>query len=161
MLGTIALTLGLAFIPADVIEQLGAYGYLGVFLLTLLASATLVLPSPAVGVALLAGKTLNPWAVGVLAGVAASLGEITGYIAGIGGNQLAQRSRFYPRVEHWVQRWGVLTIFILAAVPGPILDLAGLAAGAMRMPFGRFLIACMLGKTIRFIGVAWIGNLFL
>jgi len=157
LLGTVALTLALFFIPNDLVERLGNYGYVGVFLLTMLASASIVLPSPAIGVALVAGKILNPWLVGLTAGVAAGLGEITGYMAGLSGSSLAARSRFYPRVERWVQRWGVLTIFILAVIPGPIFDLAGIAAGTMRMPFRYFLIACVIGKVVRFVGVAWLG----
>jgi membrane protein DedA with SNARE-associated domain len=159
MLGATALlTIALFQVPSDFVKQLGAYGYLGVFLLTLLSSATVVLPSPALGVVLMAGQTLNPWLVGLLGGVAAGLGEITGYLAGLGGNELAQRSRFYPRVRAWVQRWGLLTIFVLAFVPGPVFDLAGIAAGAMRMPFRRFLLVCMAGKVLRMILVAWAGR---
>jgi membrane protein DedA with SNARE-associated domain len=159
MLGaTLALTIALLFVPRSRVAQLGAYGYLGVFILTLLSSATIVLPSPALGVAALAGTTLNPWLVGLLGGVAAGLGEITGYLAGLGGSSLVQRSRLYPRVEHWVQRWGLLTIFLLAFLPGPVFDLAGIAAGTMRMPFPRFLAACLAGKVLRFIAVAWLGH---
>ena len=156
--GTVLLTIALLFVPGDLIARLGAFGYLGVFILTLLSSASIVLPSPAVGVALAAGKTLNPWLVGLLGGVAAGLGEITGYIAGLGGSSLAQRSRFYPRVERWVRRWGSLMIFVLAFIPGPVFDLAGIAAGTLRVPFRRYLIACLAGKILRFIVVAWTGH---
>jgi membrane protein DedA with SNARE-associated domain len=155
---TMLLTIALLLVPGGLVAQLGAYGYLGVFVLTLLASATIVLPSPALGVAALAGKTLNPWLVGLIGGTAAGLGEITGYLAGLGGSALAERSRFYPRVEGWVQRWGVLTIFALAFIPGPVFDLAGIAAGAMRMPLQRFLPACLAGKVLRFMIVAWLGH---
>jgi membrane protein DedA with SNARE-associated domain len=159
MLGaTLLLTIALLFVPGDLVARLGAYGYLGVFVLTLLSSATIVLPSPALGVAALAGATLNPWLVGLLGGIAAGLGEITGYMAGLGGSSLARRSRFYPRVERWVRRWGVLTIFALAFIPGPVFDLAGIAAGTLRVPFRRFLLACLAGKTLRFIIVAWAGH---
>ena len=161
VVGTIALTVGLAFVPGDFVARLGNYGYLGVFILTLLSSATIVLPSPAVGIVLLAGKTLDPWLVGLVSGVAAGLGEITGYLAGIGGSELAKRSRFYLRIARYVQRWGVLTIFTLAIIPSPVFDMAGIAAGTMRMPFYKFFIACTLGKTIRFIGVASIGHWWL
>jgi membrane protein DedA with SNARE-associated domain len=156
--GTLLLTVALVLVPGNLAAQLGAYGYLGVFLLTLLASATIVLPSPALGVAALAGKTLNPWLVGLIGGSAAGLGEITGYLAGLGGSALAERSRFYPRVESWVRRWGIFTIFALAFIPGPVFDLAGIAAGTMRMPFHRFLLPCLAGKILRFVLVAWAGH---
>lgn len=154
---TLLLTIGLLMIPSDLIKRLGNYGYIGVFGLTLLASASIVMPSPALGVAALAGKTLNPWLVGLAGGIAAGLGEVTGYMAGLSGSPLVERSRFYPRVERWVRRWGGLTIFVLAFIPGPVLDLAGIAAGTMRMPLRRFLLACLAGKIIRFTLVAWSG----
>lgn len=157
MIGTVLVTILLAFVPRDVVDQIGAYGYIGVFVLTLLASATILMPSPALGAALLAGKTLNPWLVGVLGGVAAGLGETTGYIAGYGGSTFARQSRFYPRIEGWVKRWGILTVFLLAAIPLPLIDLAGIAAGTLRMRFRDYLLACLAGKTLRFVGVAWLG----
>ena len=163
IVATIALTVGLAFVPANLIEQLGDYGYLGIFLVTLLSSATIVLPSPAVGLVLAAGgaATLNPTLIGLVAGLAAGIGEFTGYLAGIGGSEFARRTRFYIQIERYVQRWGMLTIFVLAFIPSPFFDFAGIAAGTMRMPFSRFLIACTLGKTLRFIGVAWLGQMLL
>lgn len=156
--GSALLTVALLFVPLDALRDLGGYGYAGVFLLTLLASASIVLPSPALGVAALAGATLNPWLVGLLSGLGAALGEVTGYAAGLGGSPLAARSRFYPPVERWVRRWGELTILALAVIPGPGLDLAGIAAGALRMPFRRFIWPCALGKVARFIAVAWLGR---
>lgn len=162
LIGTIVLTIGLALVPGDVMDRLGNYGYVGVFVLTLLGSALIVIPSAAVGVALFAGKALNPWLVGLCAGVGAALGEITSYMAGYGGSEFAARSRFYPRVEVWVKRWGGLTIFLLSVIPSPLFfDLAGVAAGTMRMPFRVYLIACMTGKIIRFVVLAWVGHLFL
>ncbi|NJN68026.1 MAG: DedA family protein [Chloroflexaceae bacterium] len=158
LVGTVLLTLALMMVPVEAVERLGKhYSYLGVFVLTMLASATILLPSPALGAALLAGKTLNPWLVGVLAGTAAALGEITGYVAGYSGSPLVARSKWYPRVERWVQRWGGMTVFLLAAAPLPLIDLAGIAAGTMRMPFPVYLGACLIGKTLRFLMVAWIG----
>lgn len=158
VVGSIALSVGLLFVPTDLLLHMGAAGYLGVFVLVLLSSATLILPSPALGVALVAGGTLNPWLVGLVSGLGGGLGEATGYLAGRGGSELALRSKHYPRVERWVARWGTATIFVMALIPTPVMDIAGIAAGALRMPFMRFLVACLLGKIIRFIGVAWAGN---
>ncbi len=161
VVGTVLLTVALVMIPVDLVQGLGNFGYLSVFLLTLLASATLVFPSPALGAALLGGAALNPWIVGVVAGIAAGLGESTGYLAGLGSSTFAVRSRLYPSIERWVHRWGILTIFILAGIPSPLIDLAGIAAGTLRMSFWRYMLACLAGKTVRFIGVAWVGHWFL
>jgi membrane protein YqaA with SNARE-associated domain len=157
--GTVLLTLGLVWLPIDA-SRWGNYSYGILFLLTLLSSATVVLPSPALAAALQAAKTLDPIAVGLISGAAAGLGEATGYLAGRSGTELA-RLRERPvarRIARYVQRWGVLTIFVLAAIPLPLIDLAGLTAGALGLGFWRFEAACIAGKTIRFLLVAFLGR---
>lgn len=157
---TIVLTVALLYIPKDLIDQLGDFGYLGVFLVILVSSATLVLPTPGIGIVLAAGgaQTLNPTLVGLAAGLGAGIGEITGFMAGMGGSEFAQRSRFYPPIERYVKRWGIATIFVLSLIPSPAFDLAGIAAGTMGMSFWKFLLSCTIGKTIRYIGLAWLGR---
>lgn len=160
--GTVVLTIGLIFLPIDA-STFGAYSYGILFILTLLSSATVILPSPALAAALVASRTLNPIAVGLVSGVAAGLGEATGYLAGKSGSELAHlRERpIGRRIERYVQRWGFASIFILAAIPLPLIDLAGIAAGATGMQFWRFEVACILGKTVRFLLVAFIGHTYL
>ncbi len=159
LVGTIVLTIGLAFVPFDA-SRFGAYGYGMLFVLTLLSSATVILPSPALAAALLASKTLNPVLVGLVSGLPAGLGESTGYAAGYGGKELAHlRERpLGRRIERYVQGWGLLTVFILAAIPTPLIDLAGIAAGALGLGFWRFEAACIAGKTVRFLAVAFLGH---
>jgi uncharacterized membrane protein YdjX (TVP38/TMEM64 family) len=97
--------------------------------------------------------------VGLLSGVAAGIGETTGYVAGRSGAELARVAEraAYQRIARWVERRGVVTVFVLAAIPLPLIDLAGLAAGALGMPYWRFAIACVAGKVTRFVPVALLG----
>lgn len=159
--GTIALTLILIAVPLDV-SHWGVFGYLGAFVLTLLSSATILIPSAALGTALKLGaaETLNPLLVGIISGIAAGIGESTGYIAGRSGAELArvQERPTYRRIAAWVERRGTLTVFVLAAIPLPLIDLAGLAAGATGMSFWRFELACLAGKITRFVPVALLGR---
>jgi membrane protein YqaA with SNARE-associated domain len=161
LLGTVALTALLIALPVDV-ERWGAYGYAGTFVLTLLSSATVLVPSVALGAALRFGTStaLDPILVGLVAGIAAGLGECTGYIAGRSGAELArfEERPSYRRIARWVARRGTLTVLLLAAIPLPLIDLAGLAAGAIRMPFWRFEAACITGKILRFVPVALLGR---
>lgn len=159
LVGTVLLTIALVLLPFDA-SRLGAYGYGVLFVLTLLSSATVVLPSPALAAALQASKTLDPLVVGLIGGLAAGLGEATGYAAGRSGNELAHlRERpLGRRIEGYVERWGALTVFVLAAIPLPLIDLAGLAAGALGIGFWRFEAACIAGKTVRFLAVAFLGQ---
>jgi len=139
------------------IDELKAYGYLGTFLISLVLNATVILPVGTFAVVATLGATLpSATLVGLVAGVGAAIGEMTGYMAGYSGRSIVQRRKIYARLEGWVKKWGALAIFILAIVPF-LFDLAGIAAGALRLPFWKFFLACWLGRTILYIGMAWAG----
>jgi len=152
----LAITVSL-FIYRDKVAELGNYGYLGAFLISLVANATVLLPVPGILLFFALGATFNPVLVGLAAGIAAPIGEVTGYMAGYSGRQIAQRSRLYTRLVNWIDRWGFLAIFIFSLVPFFLFDLAGIAAGALRFPFWKFFLVCWLGRTILYTVVALAG----
>lgn len=141
----------------DRIEGLGVYGYPAVFLVSLLSSATVVLPAPGFALVAAAGSTLNPISVAVVAGLGASLGELTAYVAGTSGQGVVKDQPLYRRLEAWMRRSGALVLFVLAAVPNPIFDVGGLIAGALSLPVWHFILATWLGKSLRFAFVAGFG----
>jgi membrane protein YqaA with SNARE-associated domain len=130
------------------------FGLVGLFVLSALSSATLILPVP--GLLLTAGAAMvaNPLLVGVLAGAGQTVGELTGYLAGASGNRLAGDRLSASRMAGWMRRFGPATLFVLALVPNPVFDVAGVVAGALRMPVWQYLLATGAGKVIRNIGVA-------
>ena len=141
------------------------------FAISVVSSATLFLPVPGLAITTLVGSLLNPIAVGVVAGIGQTLGEMTGYLAGYSGQGLVNRSKTYDRVESWMKRnefMGELVVFVLALIPNPIFDAAGMAAGALRFPVWKYLIAAGLGKVIKNVvfayggslGIEWLANLF-
>ena len=144
---------------AGELVDLRGYGYAGVFVISLLGNATVIFPVPSLAVVFASGSVLNPVLVGLVAGVAEPLGELTGYMAGYGGGAIAQDRESYQRVKDFVTRRGFLTIFVLSAIPNPLFDLAGIAAGAARFPIAKFLAACWLGKTVKALLVAFLGLL--
>jgi membrane protein YqaA with SNARE-associated domain len=145
------------FVFRDRLANLAAYGYLGAFLISLLSSATIILPVPGIAVIFALGATYDPYLVGLSAGAGSALGELSGYMAGYSGEGVFRKSKTYLRMEHWMRRRGSLVIFVLAFVPNPIFDLAGAAAGILRYPAWKFLFFCFLGKTPRSILVAFAG----
>jgi membrane protein YqaA with SNARE-associated domain len=175
-----SLALLIATIMVDDLEgQFEALGYAGVFLANLASTATVFLPVPgltAIGQALIVtqGKLLNPVAVGLLGGTGMALGEITAYVAGAVGSEVAEEekiqapARVRPAVE-WViervdwlmERYGFVTLLVLSAVPNPFFEFAGLTAGAVRMNFWRFMIAVLIGKNIRGLLLAFVEVPFL
>ncbi len=139
------------------VANLAAYGYLGAFLISLLSSATIILPIPGIAVIFALGATYDPYLIGLAAGTGSALGELSGYMAGYSGQGVFKKSKTYLRMEGWMKRRGSLVIFVLAFVPNPIFDLAGAAAGILKYPAWKFLLFCFLGKTPRNILVAFAG----
>ncbi|MGQ9680922.1 MAG: YqaA family protein [Anaerolineae bacterium] len=143
----------------DVLVRFAAYGYLGLFVITLVGNATVILPVPGLVAVYAAGGAFNPWIVGLVAGVAQALGEMTGYLAGYGGGAALAKRPNYARVRGWMEQRGFLTILVLSFIPNPLFDVAGITAGALRMPLGEFLLACLIGKTAKSLLVALAGLL--
>lgn len=138
--------------------SLAGYGYFGIFLINLLGSATIVIPAPSLVATFVGGSILNPLLVGIVSGIGASIGELTGYLAGYGGSALVTDHNHYKRIEKWMSKNGFVTILVLALIPNPIFDLSGIFAGATGYPVKRFFTAVVIGKTLRFIGVALLGS---
>jgi uncharacterized membrane protein YdjX (TVP38/TMEM64 family) len=133
----------------DQIQGLSAFGYPGIFLASLLSSATLILPVPGVLFTAAMGAVFNPFWVAIASGLGAALGELTGYLAGYSGQAVVENKTFYERVVNWMRRYGDITILVLAFIPNPAFDIAGIAAGVLRMPLWRFLLMCVIGKILK------------
>jgi membrane protein YqaA with SNARE-associated domain len=157
LLAVFVLSAVLLFVPIDY-KALGNYGYLGVFLVTLLATGAIVLPVPYLAFIVVAGSFLNPVLVAMAAGLGAALGEMTGYLLGYTGRSLIPQNRWYALVERGVSRYACPVVFVAAAVPNPFFDAVGIVAGATRMPVWLFFLACLLGKTVRFWLLAMVGD---
>jgi len=137
------------FVISDHLDRFELYGYPGIFVLSLLSSATIVVPAPGLAVVSIMGTVLNPLIVGLCAGTGDALGELTGYLAGYSGRAVVENQMQYERVVRWTKRHGLWVIFVLSVIPNPLFDLAGIAAGALKVPVPRFLLVCWIGKTIK------------
>lgn len=133
------------------------YGFLGIFITMLLGSATVVLPMPGLAIVYVAGSIWNPLLVGLVASIGDAMGEATGYLAGYAGQGLVENTAIYRHFEKWMRRNGLLTIFLVSAIPNPFFDLVGVAAGASRFPAKWFFLATWVGKTIKDVTVALAG----
>ena len=148
----------LVWMLRDYISAAELTGYPGVFLLNFFGAVSMVLPVP--GLISVCGVSvfLNPWVVGTLAGVGESLGEWSGYVVGYAGDTVFERSRIYrnlrPRVGKWMEKRGSLVLLLVSAIPNPIFDLVGIAAGTVHFPFVRFMAIILVGKIIKGLTVA-------
>lgn len=153
----VAVVIALAYTLRDRAAQFAAYGYPGIFLLSLLANATLILPVPGIALTFAMGAVFNPIGVALAAGSGATLGELTGYLAGFSGQGIADNLAIYQRLTEWMKSYGGWVVLVLAFVPNPFFDLAGAAAGTLKMPVGKFLIWLWVGKTLKMLVFALAG----
>jgi membrane protein DedA with SNARE-associated domain len=163
LIGVIVLTVYLISIR-DQVKQLGTYGYPGIFLVSILANATIIVPLPGILLTSAMGAVFNPFWVAVAAGLGAALGELSGYLAGFSGQAVIENTKRYERMTNWMKKYGDITILVLAFIPNPVFDVAGMIAGALKMKPAKFLFYCAVGKILKMMVFAYTGaslfNLF-
>ncbi len=139
------------------VEKFAGYGYLGIFLISIISAATIVIPVPSWILVAAMGAILNPILVGVVSGIGGTIGELTGYALGYGGRLAVDNVPLYDTMVKWMKRWGSVTIFVLALIPNPLFDVAGAAAGLLRFPIWKFLLFGAAGRIPKNIFFAYIG----
>jgi len=158
----IGINVGFYFVPIDY-TQLAGYAIPGVFALTALATATIVVPVPYIPVILrIAEQTSDVPTlilIAVAAGAGSVIGEISGYMVGRAGRHAFEDTRLSrwvaTQMTHPVRAFIVL--FALSAPPNPLFDVAGIAAGTFGVPFWLFAIAVFLGRMLRMLGLVFLG----
>ncbi len=137
------------------VDVIGAIGYLGIFLLMLVESANIPMPSEAT--MLFAGfkveegdlTLLGITAAGVLGNV---VGSWAGYAMGYyGRTELLEKYPIFhvspkqmARVEDWFERYGAATVFFTRMLP-IVRTFISTPAGAARMPLAKFTLYTAAG----------------
>ncbi len=152
----VAITIAL-YLLRDRLQDVKEYGYAGLFVVSILGNATIVLPVPTLVAAFVGGGVLNPILVGVISAAGATIGELTGYLAGMGGQAIIKNRALHERFERWMDRYGLFALFFLAAIPNPFFDVAGIIAGMSGIPVTTYMLVVWAGKIVKFILVAYLG----
>jgi uncharacterized membrane protein YdjX (TVP38/TMEM64 family) len=167
LLGMLALSAGMAFLLyyfQDFFRvSLRSYGYIAyllVFVVSLLSSSTIFIPTPGIAFTLAAAAVWDPLLVGIAAGTGDAIGEMTAYWTGYVGEKIIvdEHMPAYRKAVAWMERYGVLAVFGVALVPVVLFDLVGLAAGALKVPWWKFLLAAWCGKVPRAIAICYLGH---
>jgi membrane protein YqaA with SNARE-associated domain len=151
-----------ALLATDTAQRwLGAveeYAYVGAFVVSLATNLTVavLVPYNPVVLQLMAAVDL-PVLVAVLAAAGGALGESTGWWVGKQGRAVlpteGRSGRFVRRMHDLAGRRAPAAgaLVVVAAVPNPAFDLAGLVAGAAGLPYVLFLGATFVGRLLRFL----------
>lgn len=152
------------------ITDLDHYGYLGAFIISLMASATIVTMIPSVPVIFALGGILNPFFVAISAAFGETLGESTSYLAGRTGSAFLFKNNntsdceptgIYAKLQLWMKKKGALALFISASIFNPFFSVIGATAGALRLPPWKFYLVVFAGKMIKWTVVAILGRALL
>jgi len=157
-----------------IIDNVATYGYLAIFVLMVLESACIPIPSEVTmlfGGALVSATFLAPelqldlWPV-VLAGTVGNLvGSWLAYWAGyVGGRPLVARWGRYllirphevDRAHDWFERYGEATVFFGRLLP-VVRTFISLPAGIVRMGFWKFTVFTLLGCLPWSLALTWVG----
>ena len=142
------------------IEGLASTAYLVIFAVTLASNISIIAPVFIyISLMIAAAKFLDPVLVALVASVAGALGEISGYYAGYLGKRIAQVENLpgYQRLVGWMERHGMLAIYLMSLQPILPFDVAGLVAGAARMPLWKFLLPCWGGRFPKYLVACLVG----
>lgn len=150
----------MAFLMRDIVQKYAPVSYFSILLVCFIANASVLLPAPSILVVVQYSMILNPMLTALCGAVGATLGEMTGYLAGAhGGNLLALKVR--KKVLSVMPKHPYLVVFCSSLIPLPVFDIVGLIAGAMKLNQAKFFASCLLGKLIKMVSFAWMANYLL
>ncbi len=140
------------------------YGYLGIFLISLLGAMSIFVPIPYTVVIFILGgqSSFDPLLIAVAAGIGAAIGEFSGYLLGVGGSKIISK-RYKKRIDFLTKlfkKYGPIAIFVFALTPLPD-DLLFIPLGVMRYSLVRAFIPAVIGKFLSNLIIAYSGRLSL
>jgi membrane protein YqaA with SNARE-associated domain len=137
------------------------YGYLGIFLISLIGATSIFIPIPYTVIIFTLGssRTFEPVLIAVAAGIGSGIGEFSGYLLGLGGRK-AVSERFKKKINvlaRAINKYGPIIIFVFALTPLPD-DLIFIPLGIMRYGIIRAFIPALIGKFCMNLIVAYSGR---
>ena len=167
----VAILVGLSFGLTYLLRYLMAYfnipidrfaptAYLVVFVITLLSNAGIFVPVYIhISIMMTVAQYWNPALVALTASVAGTLGEMSGYYAGYLGKRIVHLENVpgYERLAGWMKRYGPWGILLISLQPVLPFDIAGLLAGASKLPVWKFLLPCWAGRFPKYLLACYLG----
>lgn len=133
-------------------KQLGDIGiYFAIFLISIFGNFTIIFPVPYVIALVVVSAVIpgvNPILIGIIAGLGASIGEVSAWLIGRSSKEIIGDSKSMERMKTYVDKgWAPILIFIFAATPLPD-DAFLIVLGLAQYSLIKTLIYCFIGKFI-------------
>jgi len=138
------------------------FSYLAVFALSIIGTSTIFIPFPIYFIIFFAaGLGLNPLAVGIVAGLGSAVGELTGYLIGMGGRYMVEEKKRKPHkivnfFTKYFKKFGFAVIALTSFLPFPF-DFIGILSGVSNYDIKKFYVAVAIGKIAKCVLIAYAG----
>ena len=137
------------------------YGYLGVFLISMLGAMSIFVPIPYTVVIFTLGaqSSFDPLWIAVAAGTGSTIGEFSGYLIGFGGRRVIGE-KYKKKMDFLTKlfkKFGPIVIFVFSLTPLPD-DLLFIPLGIMRYSLLQAFIPALLGKFVSNLIIAYSGR---
>jgi membrane protein YqaA with SNARE-associated domain len=147
----------------DLWQVLMQFGYFGIFLISFIGTASIIVPVPYTLIIFtlsLTGKW-DPLLLTLAGGFGSALGEFSGYALGYFGTRIISRER-QEKMTYLVRlfdRYGPLAIFAFAMTPLPD-DLLFIPLGILKYKLHKAFIPAIIGKTLMIFILVYFGDIF-
>lgn len=136
----------LTFIISITPDSFLKYGYFGVFIFNVVSSGLLIIP-------VLVAK-MNIFLIVLVSALGNIPNTSINYLVGNTSNHLFSRHPVVLKLKKWMEKFGLIIVYILAIVPMP-LDVNGLLSGYVGIPYKQYILVNFLGKITVFALVAY------
>jgi membrane protein DedA with SNARE-associated domain len=150
-------------------QEFAGVSYMGLFFISIVGGATVIIPVPSLVVQFTMGAVLHPALVGAVAGLGTGIGGTLVFLFGRGGHRIfgntgfsgASSNRFIvrwtARVMTWARHRGSLAVFFMSAVLNPVFFPMAVAIGTSRFKLWKFFVMCWAGNTVKSMIIAYLG----
>jgi membrane protein YqaA with SNARE-associated domain len=135
------------------------WGYIGIFIVSLVGSASIIFPVPSFVVLFTFGAVFNPLLVALLGALGASIGNTTSYLLGLGGKEILEDKyeKRLKQIKSAFQKYGApFWIFLVHATPLPD-DVVGIFCGVIRYDFRKYFLWMFIGQLTLSLILAYSG----
>ena len=134
-------------------------GFLSLFGVVLVMNLSFI-PIPfVISIMIAAAAIWNPLVVVLISAAGACIGEMSGYYIGYFGKKVAIPDGLngYKLMKGWIDKFGFWAIAFISFQPILPIEVAGIIAGAARMPVRKFLPALIVGKIPKYVILVYAG----
>ena len=143
------------------IGQIANWGYLGCFIINVLASGTFVIPGFGPIITFTLGGVLHPAMVGAIAGIGEAIGAAIAYFSGYSGRGFFRswNNPIRGKISKALSRHGSKAVFLMASLINPLYYPFAAFMGMSRFKFTKFFLITWAGRTLKNMVLAYLGYL--